>query len=66
MQPPPPIIMTFDFYLNTLEPWGYLLFKEIVLEASAHEIAQICQTDVQINIASDGSSVEEENKITFG
>eukprot|EP00957_Ditylum_brightwellii_P100127 7630543-Ditylum_brightwellii.AAC.1 len=61
-----PIIMTFDSYLNTLEPWDYLMLKKIVLKTSAHEIAQTCQTDVQINIASDSSSVEEENKMTFG
>eukprot|EP00957_Ditylum_brightwellii_P179924 13706101-Ditylum_brightwellii.AAC.1 len=66
IQPPSSIITTFDSYLNTLEQWDYLLLKEIVLETSAHEIAQICQTDAQINIASSGSSVEEENTMIFG
>eukprot|EP00957_Ditylum_brightwellii_P096350 7338471-Ditylum_brightwellii.AAC.1 len=66
IQPPPSIIATFDSYLNTLEQWDYLLLKDIVPETSAHEMAHICLTDVKINIASDGSSVEEENKMTFG
>eukprot|EP00957_Ditylum_brightwellii_P177977 13556467-Ditylum_brightwellii.AAC.1 len=66
IQPTIPIITTFKSYLNTLEPWNYLLLKDLVLELSAYETAQICQTDACINIASDGSSVEEENIMTFG
>eukprot|EP00957_Ditylum_brightwellii_P212257 15367141-Ditylum_brightwellii.AAC.1 len=49
-----------------MEQWDYLLLKEIALETSAHKTAQICQTDVQLNIASDESSAKEENKTTFG
>eukprot|EP00957_Ditylum_brightwellii_P043236 3276493-Ditylum_brightwellii.AAC.1 len=57
IQPTTPIITTFKSYLNILEPWGYLILKDLVLEISAYEIAQICHTDACINIASN-SSVE--------
>eukprot|EP00957_Ditylum_brightwellii_P211763 15366575-Ditylum_brightwellii.AAC.1 len=56
----------FESYLNTSESWDSLLLKDLALEISTYEIAQICQTDAHINMASDGSSVEEESKKTFG
>eukprot|EP00957_Ditylum_brightwellii_P153248 11663703-Ditylum_brightwellii.AAC.1 len=58
--------MTFESYLNTLEPQDYLPLKDLGLEISAYKIAQICQTDAHINIASNSSSIEEENIMTFG
>ena len=36
------------------------------LELSSYEIAQICQADAHINIVNNGSSIEEENIMTFG
>eukprot|EP00957_Ditylum_brightwellii_P043750 3317437-Ditylum_brightwellii.AAC.1 len=57
---------TFDSYLSTLDQWEFLLLQEIVLNKTVYKIAQICHTDTQINTASDGSSVEADNIMTFG
>eukprot|EP00957_Ditylum_brightwellii_P065333 4955442-Ditylum_brightwellii.AAC.1 len=49
-----------------LEPWDNFLHKDLVLEISVYEIAQICQIDAHINISSNSSFIKEENVMTFG
>ena len=65
--PHAPTITTFSSYLHTLEYWESSLLDNIILHKPIHLIAQYwLQGMEKIVIASDGSSSEDDNIMSFG